>query len=252
MTGAPTATEQAAMASLRQMIDGYRRSALVHTAAELGLADRLGHGPLDLTELATGIGADPARLRQVLRALVAIGVLRQEAAGRFALTEIGQLLRTGHPRSMHDAAVYFGGLSYLAYAGLPASLSGGGIAFDEVFGTSYFKHLDGDQALAARYHRLVALPPGAGLLLASLFDFTGAGVIVDVGGGTGSVLAEILTVATQADGVLYELPLSRPAAAATFAASPAAARCTFEPGDFLTAVPGGGDVYLLSDRKSVV
>jgi hypothetical protein len=233
-------------ARLSRMIEGYRRSALVYLAAELGLAHHLTAGPRTSAELAALTGAEPRGLHQVARALAAIGVFAQDEQDRFALTEVGEFLDPKHPQSLHGPAVYFGGLSYRAHSGLAAALRSGGIAFDHVFGVPYYEHLNGDPALAGHYHRLIALAPGAGSVLASLFNFTLYHTIVDVGGGNGSLLAEILTHAPDAQGVLYELPLTEPWAARTLAHADGGNRCRFVAGDFHDHVPGGGDVYLLS------
>lgn len=230
---------------LGAMLDGYRRTALVHVAAQLGLADRLADGPRTAAELAAATGADAGKLRRVARALVGMGVLTEDG-GSFALTEVGELLRADVPGSMHSAAVYFGGLSYRAYSGLGESLTSGGTAFDHVFGEPYFEHLDRHPDLAAHYHRLIALPPGAGTALASLHDFTAYRTIVDVGGGNGSMLAEILEGAPDSAGVVHDLPFTEPSAAAEIAARPAGARMRFTAGDFRVSVPPGGDAYLLS------
>lgn len=236
----------AARSTLAGMIDGYRRTALVALTAELGIADRLATGPRTSAELAPLVGADPTRLHQVLRALAGIGLLRHDADGRFALTEAGELLRADQPGSLRSSALYFGGLSYRAYGGLLESLTGGGTAFEHVFGMPYYDYLDRNPELAAHYHRLIALPRGAGAALATLFDFASRRVLVDVGGGNGSLLAEILEHAPDSVGVVQDLPFTEPAAREALAGHPVGSRIRFEPGDFRVSVPAGGDVYLLS------
>jgi SAM-dependent methyltransferase len=231
---------------LGELLGGYRRTALVYLAAELELAEHLTDGPKSSAELAEAVGAQPDQLHQVLRALAGIGVLTQGNDERFALTEVGELLRDDHPGSMRGSAVYFGALSYRAYAGLLDSVRSGGIAFDRVFGTSYYEHLDRNPRLAGYYHRMIALPRGTGKVLAGLYDLTPHRTIVDVGGGNGSLLAELLSLHPHAKGVVYELGLSAPSAEAVLAEWDLGDRCTFVPGDFRESVPPGGDVYLLS------
>jgi SAM-dependent methyltransferase len=231
---------------LSELLGGYRRTALVHLAAELRIADHLAAGPVTSAELAETTGAQPEALHQVLRALAGIGVLRHDSDGRFALTETGELLRTEAPGSMHGAAVYFGSLSYRAYTGLLDAVRDGGIAFDRVFGTDYYGHLDRHPTLAGYYHQMIALPRGTAAVLAGLFDFTAYHTIVDVGGGNGSLLAELISLLPHAKGVVYELPLSAPSVADVLAEWELGDRCMFVPGDFRQSVPPDGDVYLLS------
>jgi hypothetical protein len=231
---------------LTELLGGYRRTALVHLAAELGVADALADGPLSSAELAEVIGAQRTQLHQVLRALAGIGVLSQDEDDRFALTETGELLRADHPQSMRGSAIYFGALSYRAYLGLLNSVRSGQTAFDTVFGIDYYAYLDRDPRLAAYYHQMIALPRGTARLIGSLFDLTACHTIVDVGGGNGSLLAELLSVTPHAKGLVYELALSEPSAMEVLAQWDLGDRCQFVAGDFRVHVPSGGDVYLLS------
>ncbi|MBG0833229.1 methyltransferase [Planomonospora sp. ID67723] len=231
---------------LAEMLGGYRRTALVHLATRLSLPDLLAGGPRTGTDLAALTGVREDRLHQVLRALTALGLLCQDDEERFALTEVGELLRTDHPETFHGQAVYFGGLSYRAYAGLPESLADGGIAFDHVFGTDYYDHLDRHPDLAEHYHKMIALAPGAAELIGGLFDFTPHRTIVDVGGGNGSLLAEILSLSPASRGVVFDLPLSAAAGEETLVGRGIGDRCEVVSGDFRVSVPPGGDVYILS------
>lgn len=239
-------TDVTAAARMNELLSGYRRTALVHLAARLGLADHLGDAPRTSADVAERIGAQPERLHQVLRALVGIGVLRDDGDGRFTLSEVGELLRADHPGSKLGAALYFGGLSYRAYEGLADSIGTGGIAFDLMFGMPYYEYLDRNPELAEHYHQLIALAPGVGQAIGGLFDFTPYRTIVDVGGGSGSMLAEILEANPHASGVLYDVEVSAPLAAELVAERGLAGRMTVSSGDFRVSVPGGGDVYLLS------
>ncbi len=239
-----TEAEQRAGQRLNELLGGYRRTALVHLAARLAIADHLAGGPRTSAELAEAIGANPEPLHQVARALVGVGVLRNDSEDRFALTEVGELLRSDHPQSRRGAAIYFGGTSYRAYAGLPDAISTGGIAFDLVFGMPYYHYLDDNPELAEYYHQLIALP-GAGHAINGLFDFTRHHTLVDVGGGSGSLLAEILTLNPDLRGILYDLAVSAPMAHELVAERGVADRCAVDSGDFRVSVPSGGDVYLL-------
>ncbi len=228
------------------MIEGYRRSAVVHAAAQLGVPAHLAGTRRGADELSLLTGARTVPLTQLLRAMVGFELLDQDSDDRFGLTAAGEYLDPAHPLSLHGHAVYFGGPSYLAYSGLTAALRDGGIAFDHVFGEPYYAHLDKDPVLAEHYHRMIALPAGSAALIGSLVNLTGVREIVDVGGGNGSMLAELMTLYPEARGTLFELPLTEPSAVATLATAAGGDRCRFLPGDFREEVPAGGDVYVLS------
>jgi SAM-dependent methyltransferase len=78
------------------------------------------------------------------------------------------------------------------------------------------------------------------------YSFSGSGTVIDVGGGSGNLLGTILAANPSLWGVLFERPQVVPEAEHNLEAAGVAERCEFVAGDFLEAVPGGGDVYIVS------
>jgi O-methyltransferase len=77
------------------------------------------------------------------------------------------------------------------------------------------------------------------------YDFSRFGMIVDVGGGNGALLAVLLPRHEGMRGILLDVPHAVQAAAAVFAAAGVADRCDAIAGDFFQSVPEGGDAYVL-------
>ena len=76
-----------------------------------------------------------------------------------------------------------------------------------------------------------------------------ARTLVDVGGGTGTLLAKVLRHRPKMRGVLFERPGMLELARGYLAEQGVADRCELVDGDFFSSVPAGGDVYVL---KSVL
>jgi O-methyltransferase domain len=70
---------------------------------------------------------------------------------------------------------------------------------------------------------------------------------VDVGGGQGILLVEILRRHHHLEGVLFDLPATAARANAVLDGSDLADRCHVEAGDFFTRVPEGADCYILAN-----
>src|SRR5207247_3337004 len=70
-------------------------------------------------------------------------------------------------------------------------------------------------------------------------------VVVDVGGGNGTLLAAILRAHSSVRGILLEAPAVVARAGAALATAGVADRCPVVAGDFFAAVPPGGNVYVL-------
>ncbi len=82
------------------LVTGAWAARLVHTAAELGLADHLVDGPRGADFLAARTGAHAPSLGRLLRALTAIGVLHETNDRLYSLTNLGTTLRSDLPGSM--------------------------------------------------------------------------------------------------------------------------------------------------------
>src|SRR5215211_8659197 len=100
------ATPMAADA-LRSMVTSLRVAQIVYVVAKLGIADRLESGPMDCDELAAATGTHAPSLYRLLRAAGSLGLFTEVAERRFALTTLGDQLRTGAPESLRDLAMFW-------------------------------------------------------------------------------------------------------------------------------------------------
>jgi hypothetical protein len=77
------------------------------------------------------------------------------------------------------------------------------------------------------------------------YDFSPFGTIVDVAGGQGSLLAQVLRSASKSRGVLFDAPRVVEGAGPNLEAAGVADRVERVGGDFFESVPTGGDLYTL-------
>ncbi len=82
---------------------------------------------------------------------------------------------------------------------------------------------------------------------AAAYDFGRFGTVVDVGGGNGALLIEILRAYDGPRGVVFDVPAVAERARQNIAAAGLADRCTAVGGSALEAVPEGADAYILSN-----
>jgi hypothetical protein len=92
-------------AAMMGLITGYWVSQAVGVVAMLGVADQLGEGPRGSDEVARAVGADPQALYRVLRLLASLGVFAEGSPGSFALTPLGETLRSDAPGSVRNFAI---------------------------------------------------------------------------------------------------------------------------------------------------
>jgi C-methyltransferase len=79
------------------------------------------------------------------------------------------------------------------------------------------------------------------------YDFSAIRSIVDVGGGQGTLLAEILRRHSHLHGTLFETAAVAAGAEAVLDAIDLADRCELLAGDFFEQVPHGADCYVLAN-----
>jgi hypothetical protein len=209
---------------------GTRALAIV---SELGVTDALAEGPRPVAELAPEVGADVETLHRLLRALASDGVFAEEEPGVFRNTEASELLRRSG--GWDDFAHLFGGVFYRAVADLDAS---GEPPFPRTYGTDFWSWLDAHPDERASFDR--AMEQGKERRVERLeVEWRGDETVVDVGGGNGSLLVELLRRHPGLRGVVFDLPETVRDEAAL------GDRIEFVAGDFFERVPAG-DVYILS------
>jgi hypothetical protein len=246
-----TADELSTRDTLWRMTNGFQVSQAIHVVATLGIADLLKDGPKSADELAEATGTHASALYRILRALASVGVFAEQSDGRFGLTPLAEHLRTDVPGSLRSWAMLIGRPYYFTTWGhLLHSVKTGEPAFPHVYGMPAWEY-------RASHPEESALFDGAmtGLSLAEAeavvrsYDFSGIGVLVDVGGGKGALLAAILAANPALSGILFDQPHVVADAKDLLERAGVADRCEVVDGDFFKAVPGGADAYLL---KSII
>jgi SAM-dependent methyltransferase len=232
---------------LRHLSTGFWLSQAIAVVAELGIADHLRHGPKSCTELAPAVGAQAEALYRLLRATASVGVLAEDAQGRFALTPVATLLLADGPQSWRAAAMISGqAWAWQAWGALAYSVKTGQPAFEHVFGVDFDTYLGqhGEAAGIFQGFMRVATAEEA-RAVAPVYDFSGLRRIVDVGGGHGALLAAILKANPHLRGVLFDAPHVVAGAQSTLDAEGVTARCEVVGGNFFEGLPAGADAYIL-------
>jgi hypothetical protein len=242
--------QAAAATRLLELISIQRISQAIYVAAALGIADLVAEEPRSAEQLANATGVLAPSLRRVMRALVTFGVFAEDAAGRFGLTPTGEFLKAGVAGSLHPVALYFGGESAAQIEGLLLHcVKTGETARQKLFGKRQagFERLEHDPEQAELFNATMTAFSTLHLTgVLEAYDFSGVRKIVDVGGGHGKNICEILQRHPNMRGVLFDMPHAFEGGTTTIAQMGLADRCQVVSGDFFASVPAGADAYLLS------
>ncbi|HEY2015642.1 MAG TPA: methyltransferase [Bryobacteraceae bacterium] len=218
----------------------------IFSVATLRIAEHMATGIEEIGELAAAAKCDPDVLHRVLGHLVGKGVFLEPEPGRFRLNEPARGLLDPAQRLGLDLNGIGGRMAY-AWSTLPTFVRTGASGYYEAFGLPFWEDLDAHPEVAASFDALIG-PAGHGD-----FDpeFQVAGgwesvrTVVDVGGGTGAMLAAILRTRPWIHGTLVELPRTVSRAGEVFEAAGVSDRASSSPQSFFDALPAGRDLYLL-------
>jgi hypothetical protein len=221
----------------------------LHVVATLRIADHLVAGKTTIDDLATASGTHADSLRRVMKHLVAKGVFEETAAGLFALNAPARALLEPPLRLGLDLDGIGGRMAY-AWGSLLSAVRTGSPAYQEVFGLPFWEDLQAHPDIGASFDALMGIghgTPDPNVLVEG--DWDSVRTVVDVGGGTGTLLAQILRARPNISGILVDLPSTVARASEIFQAAAVSERVTLVGQSFFDPLPAAADLYLL---KSVL
>jgi hypothetical protein len=218
------------MSELWDFLRGALMTKALAAVVDAGVPEALANGPRPVSELE----GDPDTLRRLLRALSSDGIFRETEPGVFEHTESSrQLLGPGWSEFAH----LFGGLFFEATSELDASTSGS--PFEGRFGTGFWEWLADHPDERAKFDAAMAGERDRAADRLAAFEWREGEVVVDVGGGNGALLVELLQLRPELRGIVLDLPETVRDEGAF------GGRIEFVEGSFFDSVPEG-DTYVLS------
>ena len=245
----PTHPDDLERSALLNMINGFWLTQMIYVAAELRIADILANGPKTSADIAEKARADPDALYRVMRALASRGIFHESAAGVFSLNRQAELLRSDIPGSLHGIALYSGDnrqFRYSSWGDLISTVKTGRPAFPRLTGMKPFEYLSKNPDLSQVFDSAMASYTSENIeAILRCYDFSGYKHIVDVGGGNGSLLCEILKQNADTCGTVFDLQHIVEGAQTSVARNQLTGRVTLQGGSFFEEIPAGGDLYMM-------
>ncbi|CQD24241.1 O-methyltransferase [Mycobacterium lentiflavum] len=192
------------------VVFGLQKTKIAGLLVSSGLADALGKDARDPVELAHELGLDPDVTIRIISAAVALRLMRLDRRGRARLTKVGAPLRRDHPKSLASWAAYYADPdTAAAYAHLDAQLRDGAqtSGYQRAFGKSLWEYFGDRPDMGAAFaEAMVELTEFDLAGIVRTYPWPKHGVICDIGGGVGHMLAAILDRRPQARGILIDSP----------------------------------------------
>ncbi len=219
----------------------------LHVAATLRIPEHISAGRTGIAELAAATGCDRDALHAVLGHLVSKGVFTEESPGRFGCNRAAEQLAESSFLDLDG----IGGRMARTWGTLLDYVRTGQPAYQQVFGRPFWEDLAAHPQIAAEFDALMG-PAGHGIpdFDIELRDgWDHIRTVVDVGGGTGAMLASLLRRHPQAKGILIDLPGTVARAGEIIDSFGLSSRVKVKGQSFFDPMPAGADLYLL---KSVL
>jgi ubiquinone/menaquinone biosynthesis C-methylase UbiE len=229
------------------LINGFQITQAIHVASTLRLADHLKDGPRSAEELAPLTQSHAGALYRLLRALAAVGVFREDESRRFALTSMGDCLRTDSATPIGAWAECVGSpYVWRTWGHLLHSVRTGENAFQSLNGEDIWNYRAEHSKERAVFDRaMTEFSRGGAEAVIDAYDFSVFNHVVDVGGGRGLMLAALLKAHPQMQGTLFDQPGVVAEAEAVLKEHGVVDRCRMVGGSFFEMIPEGGDAYLM-------
>lgn len=233
---------------LAKMVMAIWPARAIYAAAQLAIPDHLAHGALQVDEIARLTTTHAPSLKRLLRALAGCGVVTEVSPNCFGLAKLGDALRSDAPGSVRALVMTIAGdWQWGAWHHFLHSLRTGQSGLIKSCGHDLFSYLTAHPTdLACFNEAMIGIHGATATAIVAAYQFGGFETIVDVGGGTGTLLTTILKAAHRPRGVLFDLPDTAREAGKAIAREGLADRCTIAAGDFFAALPEGHDCYIMS------
>lgn len=239
-------TERSPARAVVDIITGTWRAQALYAAVALRLPDYVAAGHDTSVRLADRAAADPDGIIRLMRLLVALGVFAGNGIEGYRMTSVSELLRVGTPGSMRDMCLLYGEEFHRAWGSSANAVRSGDAGFADAFGRTLHEYLAEEPNAGPRFLR--AMNAGSTFFadVPKTYDFSRCRVVADLAGGSGMLLATVLTEVPHLRGLLLDREHMLPAAKEYLESSLDDYRYEVVAGDIFESVPTGPDVYLLS------
>lgn len=232
---------------LLEKIRSHQMASLIHLSARWELSDLVGEGRR-LSEISELLSVDTNCLRRMLKSLQALGIFKIDKFDYISQTNFSLLLMRNHPGSLHAAACFWGlPIMWDTWSNLEFSIKTGKSAFENKVNQSLFDYFNTNRYESEAFNQfMMKSPENRHSAVTDAYDFSQASRIVDIGGGNGQLIVEILEAFPQAYGILCERQEVIHNIIDELQEFIDHGRGETQDMDFFEEIPKGEDIYLLS------
>ncbi len=230
---------------IKKMLFAYYETQCLYAVSQLKIADHLKSNKKSISELAVLTACDENKLYRLLRFVSAKGLFDELPERIFSLNDESHFLLSSTAGNLNHFIHLHSDYFYQAASEISNSLQSELSAFEVKFGKPAWRLFEEDQQLGHLYHSAMQdLSDYYGKLAVKRYDFSSYRTIIDVGGGLGSFLVNILKENRLAKGINFDLPILQQEAEIYFKKENLVTRLQYIAGSFFEFIPTGGELYV--------
>lgn len=222
-------------------------AAALYPVTKLGIAELVADGPKPVSELAAETGAHEDALYRVLRALANVGIFQEVSPRTFGLSPAASLLRSDVAGSMRDLVLWMTNeFHFKTWGDMLHSVMTGRPSVEKVYGKTCFDVFPTLPETNVEFNNAMTNISAMTIpTILEAYDFSGIGTLVDLGGGHGLLISQILKHYPEMKGLLFDLPHVLEGAKPRIHRLGLESRLDTCPCNFFESIPAGGDAYIM-------
>lgn len=231
---------------VNQLYWGFVISRAIHVAARLGIADHVNKQGTPVSSIAKALHLNEDRTYRLMRLLASYEIFNESQKKIFQPTELSDTIKSTTEGSIRSAAHLVTKSMWEAFGHLEHSVETGKDCYTDLYGKGVFDYLDEHPIEANEFDNAMHnYATFENPVLAKILPLNSASTLVDIAGGQGGFLQEILKHHNQLKGTLFDQPFVVDQAIFKSADSEFKERASIVGGNFFEAVPSGADVYVM-------
>ena len=229
-------------------IENFWVSKGLYAAIDLNIAEHINNGKCTLNQLAEATHTKPDPLFRLMRMLCAKEIFCLLDNGNYTLTSYSRVLLEGDGSIKYFLKSHLGKLHSELFTELDYTMRTGINASQKLFNEDIFSHVEHTPEEQDLFIR--GMSDGSELfapVLLSSYSFSSFSHIIDIGGGHGSLLCNVLSKNKNPRATLFDSKHVIERASANIDSFDLKERIEIVTGDFFMKVPEGGDLYILKN-----
>lgn len=228
---------------------GFMGTFVLSAACEIRLFDAMADGRKSLSELSEITGTESSQLIRLIRPLLVYRFILKDNDGMYSLSRSGNMLVSTDSNSMWGYVVFCGREGAKVWSKISQALTEKCSLHDFFGNEDMFEKQSEDNGQFMIFDGMMK-NVSAGIDFSGFFagfgDKNMPCRIVDIGGGTGTIISKFLDYYPNTTGTIIDLAQTEQEAEKNISCSGLAERCVFRQGNFFENIDISGDWFILS------